>query len=96
MHRHTHRHTHAMWIADIRNPSAREHLWRAVIRPAYTTASSAVVDPFMYLRSSHLVGDQFFDCRDTAVAAACSLRHVFPSRPEFGCAPIRVRKVIVG
>ena len=64
------RHTHVRWVADIRNPSSREHLWSAA---AYTTASSAVVHPIMSLRSSHLVGDHCLNFGDTAVAAAWSL-----------------------
>ena len=83
------RHTHARWVADIRNPSAREHLWCEPVRSAYTTASSAVVHPVMSLRSSHLVGDHCLDFGDTAVAAACSIchDHVFTSCPDSGSAP---------
>ena len=47
--------------ADIRTPSSREHLCSAAVRPAYTTASSAVVHPIMSLRSSHLVRDHRLD-----------------------------------
>ena len=43
-------HTQARWVADICNPSARERLWSAAVRSAYTTASSAVVPPIMSLR----------------------------------------------
>ena len=83
------RHTHARWVADIRNPSVREHLWSAAVRSAYTTASSAVVHPIMSFRSSHLVGDHSLDFGDTAVTTACSPchDHVFPSCPDFSSAP---------
>ena len=54
-------HTHARWVADVRNPSAREHLWCVAGRSAYTTASSADVHLIMSLRSSHLVGDHCLD-----------------------------------
>ena len=67
------RHAHARWAADIRNPSPREHLWRAAVRSAYATASSAVVHPIMSLRSSHLVRDHCLGFGDIAVAAACNL-----------------------
>ena len=74
------RHTHAMWVAHIRNPSAGDHLGTAAVRSAYTTASSAIVHPIMSLRSSYLVGDHCLDFGDTAVVAACRLclDHVFP------------------
>ena len=83
------RHTHARWVACIRNPSAREHLWSAAVRSTYTTASSAVVHPIMSLRSSHRVGDHCLDFGDTAVAAARSLchDHALPSCPDLGSAP---------
>ena len=38
------RYTQVRWVADVRNPSSREHLWSAAVRSAYTTASSAVVN----------------------------------------------------
>ena len=83
------RHTQARWVADIRNPSMREHLWSAAVRSAYTTASSTVVHPIMSLRSSHLVRDHCLGFGHTAVVAACTLchDHVFPSCPDFGSAP---------
>ena len=83
------RRTHARWVADIRNPSVREHLWSAAVSSAFTTASSAVVHPIMSMRSSHVVGDRGLDFGDTAGAAACSLchNHVFPSCPGVGSAP---------
>ena len=82
------RYTQVRWVADIRNPSSREHLWSAAVRSAYTTASSAVVHLIKSLRSSHLVGDHCLDFGVTAVAAACSLchDHVFPLCPDFGSA----------
>ena len=83
------RHAQVRWVADIRNPSMREHLWSAAVRSAYTTASSAVVHPIMSLRPSHLVGDHCLGFGHTGVAAACSLchDHVFPSCPDFRSAP---------
>ena len=81
--------THARWVADIRNPSAREHLSSAAVKSAYATASSAVVLPIMSVRSSHLVGDHCLDLGVTADTAACRLchDHVFPSFQDFGSAP---------
>ena len=83
------RHTHARWVADSRNPSAREHLWSATVRSAYTIPSSAVVHSFLSLRSPRLVGDHCLDFGDTALAAACSLchDHVCPPCPDLGSAP---------
>ena len=85
----TARYTQVRWVADMRNPSSREHLWSVAVRSAYTTASSAVVHPIMSLRSSHLVGDHCLDFGVTAVTAACSLcqDHVFPLCPDFVSAP---------
>ena len=82
------RHTHVRWVTDIRNPSARDHLWSAAARSAHTPASSAVVHQMTSLRSSHLAGDHCLDLGVTAVAAACSLchDHVFPSCPDVGSA----------
>ena len=81
--------THVRWVADIRNPSAREHFWTAAVRSACTTASSAAVHPSISLRSSNLVRNHCLAFGDTAVAAACTLcrNHIFPSCPEFISAP---------
>ena len=57
----TARYTQVRWVADMRNPSSREHLWSVAVRSAYTNASSAVVHPIMSLRSSHLVRDHRLD-----------------------------------
>ena len=77
------------WVADLRRPSAREHLWHPAVGLVHTDAPSAVVYLLMSLRSSRLVGDHRFDCGTTAVASACCLcqDRVFPSRPDFGSAP---------
>ena len=77
------------WVADLRNPTARDHLWHPAARSVYTNAPSAVVHLIMSLRPSHLVGDHLFDFGTTADASACSLcqERVFPSGPGFGSAP---------
>ena len=77
------------WVADVCNPSAREHLWHPDFRSVHTNAPSAVVPQVMSFRTSHLVGDHLFDFGTTAVASACSLcqDRVLPSCPDFGSAP---------
>ena len=32
------------WVADLRNPTARDHLWHPAARSVYTNAPSAVVN----------------------------------------------------
>ena len=54
-------HQHPRWVADLRNPLAREHLWHPTIRSVYTNAPSAVVHLVMPLRSPHMVGDHLLD-----------------------------------
>ena len=82
-------HQRPRWVADLRNPSAREHLWHPAIRSVYTSAPSAVVHLIMSLRSSHLVGDHLFYLGTTAVASTCRIcqDRVSASRPKFGSAP---------
>ena len=85
----TAQHRRPRWVADLRNPKARDHLWHPAARSVYTNAPSAVVHLIMLLRSSHLVGDHLFDFGATAVASASSLcqERIFPSSPDFGSAP---------
>ena len=87
--RETAQHQRPRWVADLRNTTARDHLWHPAARSVYTNASSAVVHLITSLRSSHLVGDHLFDFGATAAAYACSLcqERVFPSCPDFGSAP---------
>ena len=87
--RETAQHRRPRWVADLRNPTARDHLWHAAARSVYTNAPSAVVHLIMSLRSSHIIGDHLFGFGATAAAYACSLcqEHVFPSCPDFGSAP---------
>ena len=59
-------------MADLRNPTARDHLWQPAARSVYTNAPS-VVHLIMSLRSSHLIGDHLFDFGATAAGHACSL-----------------------
>ena len=82
-------HCRPRWVADLRNPTARDHLWHPAARSVYTNAPSAVVHLTLSLRSSHLIGDHLFDFGATAAAYACSLcqDRVFPSCPDFGSAP---------
>ena len=85
----TARHRRSMWVADLRNPTARDHLLHPATTSVYTNAPSTVVHLIMSLRSSHLVGDHLFEFGATAVASACSLCHelVYASCPDFGSAP---------
>ena len=87
--RETAQHRQPRWVADLRNPTAGDHLWHPAARSVYTNAPSAVVHLTMSLRSSHLIGDHGFDFGATAAAYACSLcqERVFPSCPDFGSAP---------
>ena len=87
--RETAQHRRPRWVADLRNPTARDHLWHLASRLVYTNAPSAVVHLIMSLRSSHLVGDHLFYFEATAVASAYSLcqERVFPSCQDFGSAP---------
>ena len=87
--RETAQHRRPWWVADLRNPTARDHLWHPAARSVYTNAPSAVVHLIMSFRSSHLIGDHLFDFGATAAAYACSLcqERVFPSCPDFGSAP---------
>ena len=87
--RETAQHRRPRWVADLRNPTARDHLWYPAVRSVYTNAPSAVVHLIMSLRSSHLIGDHLFDFGATAAAYACSLcqDRVFPSCPHFASAP---------
>ena len=84
--RETAQHRGPWWVADLCNPTARDHLWHPAAR---SVAPSAVVHLMMSLRSSHLIGDHLFDFGATAAAYACSLCQdgVFPSCPDFGSAP---------
>lgn len=59
------------WVADRRNPAARDHLWHPAAGSVYTNSPSAVVHLNMSLRSSLLIGDHLFDFGATAVACAC-------------------------
>ena len=87
--RETAQHRRPRWVADLRNRTARDHLWHPAARAVYTNAPSAVVHLIVSLQSSHLVRDHLFYFGATAVASACSLcqERVFPSRPDFGSAP---------
>ena len=64
-------HQQSRGVADLRNPSAREHLWIPAVRPAYTNAPSAVVHLVVSLRSSRRGGHLF---------CAVSARTVSPLR----------------
>ena len=77
------------WVADLRNPTARDHLWHPAARSVYNNAPSAVVHLIMSLRPSHQIEDHLFDYGATAAVCACSLcqERVFPSCPDFGSAP---------
>ena len=99
----TAQHRRPRWVADLRNPTARDHLWHPAVGSVYTSAPLAVVHLIMPLRSSHLIGDHHLDSGATAVgdhlfyfgatavasASACRLcqERVFPSCPDFGSAP---------
>ena len=87
--RETARHRRPRWVADLRNPTASDHLWHPAAGSVYTSAPSAVVHLIMSLRPSHLVGDHLFDIGATAAVYACSLcqERVFPSCPDVESAP---------
>ena len=59
--RETAQHRRPRWVADLRNPTARDHPWHPVVRSVYTNAPSAVVHLIM-LRSSQLIGDHHHCC----------------------------------
>ena len=48
--RETAQHCRRRWVADLRNPTTREHLWHPAARSVYTNAPSAVVHLIMSLR----------------------------------------------
>ena len=87
--RETAQHRRPRWVADLRNPTASDHLWHPAARSVYTSAPSTVVNLIMALRSSHLTGDHLSDFWATATAYACSLcqERVSPFCPDFGSAP---------
>ena len=87
--RETSQHRRPRWVADLRNPTAKDHLWHSAARSVYTNAPSAGVHLIVSLRSSHLIGDHLFNFGATAAVYACSLcqERVFPSCPNFGSAP---------
>ena len=86
--RETAQHRLPRWVADLRDATARDHLWYPAARSVYTNAPSAVVHVITLLRSSHLVGDHLSDFGATAFASVCILcqERVFPACPDFGSA----------